>query len=169
MAPLVPKAPAPSAAPALDQGADQPGALARSLEPLPWLPVLETGNATVDREHRQLIEDANAVHALVGAGGSWGELVETARLMRDRCVEHFATEDAVLKATRYPDYTRHIRAHRRILTEIDTIIADMESAAAPTRLHWELALSLRGILVDHLLRDDLRYKSHLMYYDSPRS
>ncbi len=141
---------------------------ASALEPLPWLAILETGHEEVDREHRQLIEDANAVHVIVAGGGSWSELVATARQMRDRCVVHFATEDKVLKATRFPDLARHLRAHRRILAAIDAIVADLESTAAPNRFHWELALSLRGLLVDHLLRDDLKYKSHLMYYEPPR-
>lgn len=141
---------------------------ASALEPLPWLAILETGHEEVDREHRQLIEDANAVHGIVAAGGSWTELVATARQMRDRCIVHFATEDKVLKATRFPDLAKHLRAHRRILTEINTIVMDLEGADTPNRFHWELALSLRGILVDHLLRDDLKYKSHLMYYEKPR-
>ena len=141
---------------------------ASALEPLPWLAILETGHEEVDREHRQLIEDANAVHGLVAAGGSWPELVATARQMRDRCIVHFATEDKVLKATRFPDLAKHLRAHRRILTEINAILTDLEGTDTPNRFHWELALSLRGILVDHLLRDDLKYKSHLMYYEKPR-
>lgn len=141
---------------------------ASALEPLPWLEILETGHEEVDREHRQLIEDANAVHVIVAGGGSWPELVATARQMRDRCIVHFATEDKVLKATQFPDLARHLRAHRRILTEINAIVTDMESAETPNRFHWELALSLRGILIDHLLRDDLKYKSHLMYYEESR-
>lgn len=140
----------------------------RGLEPLPWLDILETGNAQVDGEHRQLIDDANQVHALVSEGATWEQVVTTARAMRERCALHFATEDKVLKATRFPDVDRHLRAHRRILLEIDTILQDIEGAEQPTRLHWELVLSLRGILVDHLLRDDLKYKSHLMYYEPPR-
>ena len=142
---------------------------ASKLEPLPWLAVLETGNETVDHEHRQLIEDANAIHAIISAGGSWADLVATARTMRDRCIEHFANEDKVLRATRFPDRDRHLRAHHRILTEINGILVDLESVATPNRLHWELALSLRGILIDHLLRDDLKYKSHLMYCETPRT
>jgi hemerythrin-like metal-binding protein len=89
--------------------------------------------------------------------------------MRDRCIQHFATEDKVLRATQFPDRDRHLRSHRRILTEINGILVDLESVTTPNRLHWELALSLRGILIDHLLRDDLKYKSHLMYYEAPRA
>lgn len=151
---------APTTSTAIDQ--------ANRLEPLPWLPILETGHEAVDREHRQLIEDANAVHAIVSGGGSWSDLLATAREMRERCIRHFATEDEVLTATRFPDRERHLRAHKRILKAIDSIIADLDAAAPPNRFHWELALSLRGLLVDHLLRDDLKYKSHLMYYEAPR-
>lgn len=141
---------------------------AQLLEPLPWLPVLETGHDEVDREHRQLIEDANLIHAIIGERRPWADLVAAAREMRDRCVGHFATEDRVLKATRFPDLDRHLTAHRRILKEVGGIVAQLEAVATPNRLHWELALSLRGILLDHMLRDDLKYKSHLMYFEPPR-
>lgn len=133
-------------------------------EPLPWLPVLETGHPDLDREHRELIDDANDLLALVKRRAPWPELLESARRMRDHCALHFQNEDRILRAARYPDRDRHRRAHRRVLAEMNGILAELEAASTPTRLEWELALSLRGLLVDHLLRNDLKYKSHMMAF-----
>jgi hypothetical protein len=40
----------------------------------------------------------------------------------------------------------------------------VRATAEPSPLHWELALTLRSLLVDHFLRYDLQYKSHVMYH-----
>ena len=44
----------------------------------------------------------------------------------------------------------------------------MESVNVPEDRHWALALTPLNRLVDHCLRDDLKYKSHLMHYEPPR-
>jgi hemerythrin-like metal-binding protein len=137
-------------------------------EPLPWLPVLETGHPDLDREHRELIDDANDLLALVRRRAPWQELLAAARRMRDHCGPHFENEDRILRAARFPDRDRHRRAHRRVTAEMNGILAELESVDAPTRLEWELALSLRGLLLDHLLRNDLKYKSHLMAFTAPQ-
>lgn len=40
---------------------------------------------------------------------------------------------------------------------------------SPEDRHWALALVPLNRLVDHCLRDDLKYKSHLMHYEPPRT
>ena len=138
------------------------------LAPVPWLPILETGHAEIDHEHQGLIEDTNTILAIFTRQEPWPVLQAAARTMRDRCVAHFEHEDHLFKALRFPGADRHRRSHRRIMAEINGILATLETVDTPNRLDWELALSLRGILVDHLLREDLAYKSHLMHVDGRR-
>jgi hemerythrin-like metal-binding protein len=135
----------------------------RTLLPLPWLPVLETGNPAIDRQHQELIDDANTVQALVVREGAWTELVAAIGKMHRDCAIHFADESKLLAASNYADAAEHALEHQRILGEIGQIHGIVRSAPTPTRYHWELALTVRSLLVDHFLRYDLRYKSHLMY------
>lgn len=130
---------------------------------LPWLPVLETGVVTIDREHRRLIDDANALQALLAAGAAWSRIVARARKMRDACIDHFRDEEALLAREAYGDAAAHMAEHRRVEAELRHVVALMESTAAPGPLRCELAWSMRTILIDHLLRFDLKYKSHLLY------
>lgn len=69
----------------------------------------------------------------------------------------------MLSASRYSDATEHALEHQRILEDIAQIHKIIHTVAVPTRYHWELALTLRSQLIDHFLRYDLRYKSHMMY------
>ncbi len=134
-----------------------------ALQPFPWLPVLETGYADIDRQHHELIDDANVVQELVVSKGDWIELVAAIGKMHRDCAIHFADESKLLAASNYADAAEHALEHQRILGEIGHIHGIVRAAPTPTRYHWELALTLRSLLIDHLLRYDLRYKSHVMY------
>ena len=136
-----------------------------SLQPLPWLPVLETGHEETDRQHRELIADANAVQDIVIQRGEWTDLTTAIGKMQHDCALHFADESKLLANSGFSDSHAHELEHRRILDEIGKIHGIIRAAPTPTRYHWELALTLRSLLIDHFLRYDLQYKSHLMYYE----
>ena len=135
-----------------------------ALQPLPWLPVLETGHASIDSQHRQLVDDANAILALVLARADWNKLTACIGKMHRDCQLHFADENKLLSESGFSDATAHALEHERILKEVAEIHGIMRAAAMPTPLHWELAMTLRGLLMDHFLRYDLKYKSHVMYH-----
>ncbi|HWA49632.1 MAG TPA: hemerythrin domain-containing protein [Dongiaceae bacterium] len=150
-----------SRAPAMPQG---DAALAH----MPWLPILETGHQEIDQEHQVLLEAINVILAIFARRGAWPELIAAVVTLRDRCAEHFRNEDRLFRAMRFPGADRHRRSHRRILAEINGVIAALETVDAPAQADWDRALSVRGLLVDHLLREDLAYKSHLMHVGTSR-
>lgn len=51
------------------------------LQPMPWLPVLETGHAEIDLQHRELVDDANAVLEQVIQRSDWPKLVAAVERM----------------------------------------------------------------------------------------
>jgi hemerythrin len=136
----------------------------RVLQPLPWLPVLETGYDDIDSQHRELIDDANAVHALIVERDDWPALTSALDKMVHDCQSHFAEENKLLSGSGFSDATAHALEHERILKEVERIHEVVRAATGPSPLHWELGLSLRCLLLDHFLRYDLQYKSHIMYY-----
>jgi hemerythrin len=139
-----------------------PAEPAGGTEPFPWLPVLEMGNEDIDRDHREAVEEGNRLVRLLDARDSWAETLELLRQARDRSARHFDNEDRILKRTRYPGADAHRRAHRRILAEFNAILAELEIVTDPQPQHWERAHAPRNLLVDHCLKDDLKFKSHLM-------
>jgi|SRR5687767_12109898 hemerythrin-like metal-binding protein len=134
------------------------------LQPLPWLPVLETGFADIDSQHRALIDDANAIHALVVARSDWSKLATAVGRMHRDCQLHFADENKLLSGSGFSDATGHALEHERVLEEIAEIHGIIRATTHPSPLHWELAMTLRSLLIDHFLRYDLKYKSHIMYH-----
>ena len=109
------------------------------LRPLPRLPVLETGHTEIDLQHRELIDDANAVLEQVIQQSGWPKLVAAVERMQRDCTTHFADESMMLSASRYSDTTEHALEHQRILEDIAQIHKIIRTVAGPTRNHWELA------------------------------
>jgi len=136
------------------------------LQRLPWLPVLETGHEIIDEQHRHLIDDANEVYELIAAGGDWARLTAVMGRMHRACAVHFAEENKLRARLNFSDAAVHALEHKRLLERVDDIHALISMASVPTLLHRELATTLRSLLLDHLLRYDLRYKSHIMYFGS---
>lgn len=131
------------------------------LGPVPWLEVLETGWSAVDEAHHRLVDHANALLELLERDRDRTDVAAMAAVMRADCVAHFREEEKIMAAAGFAGVMRHRAEHLRIEREICGIADGLRSAAAPSHLHI-LVLAFRGLLLDHLLRYDLSYKSHLM-------
>jgi hemerythrin-like metal-binding protein len=133
------------------------------LPPIEWSDILEIGHAEIDDDHRRLIDDVNALRQAVVDDRPWGDLVGRAKEMADHCVRHFRREEAILAREGYAGLELHVEEHRRLERSIGDIIYLMDNASPGAPLKLELLGTFRTLLVDHLLRYDLDYKSHLMF------
>ncbi len=126
-----------------------------------WIAALETGIAEIDADHRQLVEDADALVTALTTRRPWPEVIALLRRMQADCIAHFAREDRWFAETRFPGAAAHTARHRALEGEIADILAAVEATAEFTPAAAEMALAFRGLLIDHFLRQDLAYKSHL--------
>jgi len=131
---------------------------------LRWSDAFAIGIAEIDRDHRELIHDAETLIKLFQARNPWAEIRKQAERMAERCIEHFRREEAILEKDGFPARQQHALEHRRIESEIADILKSVREAADPPAADVvEAVMFFRSMLVDHLLRYDLRYKSHLLY------
>lgn len=132
--------------------------------PLVWIDAFTIGVPEIDADHRLLIEDAAAIVELLRGGRPWPEVEARARLMARRCSEHFRREEAILDRDGFAELAAHKGEHARIEAEMQDIAARLGGAGGqPTPAMVEAGLYFRAMLIDHLLRYDLAYKSHLLY------
>lgn len=128
-----------------------------------WLDALNTDHPEIDDDHRRLIDDTNIILAVLALDRPWAELIELVLRMRANCVAHFRREEQILAHEDYPDIAGHAAEHRRIEQELATVVDDLAEIPNPSPPARELALYFRSLLLNHFLRYDLRYKSHLLY------
>jgi hemerythrin len=148
--------------------ADNPPPPVAVPETFPWLGFLEIDDGAIDRDHREAVAEGNRLLELLAHRKSWPDVVATLRQARARCARHFETEDRILAQTRFPEQEQHRRAHAHILAAFDGILAELEAVTTPEEHHWQRAHAPRDLLVDHCLKDDLRFKSHLMQMGAQR-
>ena len=76
-----------------------------------WSPDLETGNAVIDNQHKQLIAALNALYDAYLNGKEHQEVARTMDFLVGYTIKHFADEEALQAKHKYPDYFAHKQAH----------------------------------------------------------
>lgn len=133
--------------------------------PIQWLESLETGNATIDGEHRALIAQCNALRELV-ADPCRGALAEAIADLRLALANHFASEAEILLSTRFERLDAHRREHQEILDRMSAFARQAESANAVAE-RVEIIRAI-GLLLIEMMIHDLDYKSHLQFTSNIR-
>ena len=92
-----------------------------------WDPALETGDPTVDEQHRQLYELVNEMNDTVASGrsdeliaASFGRIIEYAR-------SHFAYEEALMERIGYPGIETQMWQHREFAKEVELLWSEILS------------------------------------------
>lgn len=94
---------------------------------LEWKKSYETGIASVDHEHRTLIELLNRLHERLDADPSPEEVDEFLAEVHTRIAAHFALEERIMREAGYDDYPGHKADHERLLDEIRDIMEAYEA------------------------------------------
>ena len=123
-------------------------------------PDLVTGNALLDREHRQLFDAINRLMDACGQGQGRAVLQQTLNFLNDYVKKHFGDEEALQKKSSYPGMAAHKQFHenyRSQLADASRVIA----AEGPTIKAIGDLNRLVGILVTHIRREDKKLAAYL--------
>jgi len=91
-----------------------------------WKDEFSLGIASVDLEHRELINLINDVHAMMGEGGGHDRVVASLGEIHARISAHFALEERFMRNTRYADYPAHKADHEALLDGLRDIMDRVE-------------------------------------------
>lgn len=107
---------------------------------LEWKDSFRLGIEEVDYEHRELIDLINAAHGLIGPGASVERLEAALGEIHAAISGHFALEEKIMAARRYPARAEHKADHERLLDDLRDIMeetverATLDEAALAGRL-----------------------------------
>lgn len=131
-----------------------------------WREAMNTGDPTIDADHRHLVDLINAFEAALAGGGA----IEHKRIARvllglvEYTGEHFKREEDIQLAVRYPYHDSHRRSHRDVLKKLSAIVGDYtKTPDGPERdrMVRDLGAFLKEWLVDHIIQSDLRMKPYI--------
>ncbi len=120
-----------------------------------WRQEFELGIASVDHEHKELIDLINDLHAGLEGDATPEMLSAFLGEIYARIAAHFALEEKVMRDVRYRGYDEHKADHEELLEAIREIMDDYE-AGAFAELSDVLAERLRAWFADHFRDQDAR-------------
>lgn len=114
---------------------------------------LETGNAVIDKEHRELFDAVNRLTEALAVGVDISTIKPTINFFSDYVNRHFAHEEQLQKNSQYPSYAAHKAFHDKYKTDLNVIFAKFVtskvSAADLVKLNSQV-----GLLVSHIRTED---------------
>jgi hemerythrin len=127
------------------------------LRPVPWLASFAIDEADIDSEHRSMIDLCNELCCLT----AFDSASARQRLLDEDVVammtHHFNTEEKVFDDIGYPETHGHRQEHNHLRWLITPLYVSAHDNGFAQSL-----LKVRTGLVEHIIRHDLGYKSHLL-------
>lgn len=120
---------------------------------------LETGNAVIDKEHRELIDAVNKLMDACSSGKGLDQVHKTSDFLNDYVKRHFAHEEQLQQQSGYPGFAAHKAFHekyRQTLTDITSGFTSEASFGDLTKLNGHISL-----LIAHIKTEDKRLGAFL--------
>lgn len=120
-----------------------------------WSDDFRTGIASLDFEHRQMIDLLNEMAAAVLPGGTGEQVADFLGEVYAKIQAHFALEERIMREHRYAGYAAHKAEHERLLDQIREIMENQEGAG-DRDLRATLGSRLRDWFMVHFHEQDAK-------------
>ncbi|HTH18387.1 MAG TPA: bacteriohemerythrin [Magnetospirillum sp.] len=124
-----------------------------------WNPSFSVGQPVLDADHRKLIDILNQIYDAWTNNTSTVELGRLFDELMDYTDHHFTREEAKLSSRDYSDLNRHHAAHERLRELVMAFRSRHLAGQQADTLTEEMAKFLKSWLLDHILEEDMRYKT----------
>ena len=126
-----------------------------------FTPDLETGNSTIDAQHKQLIQAINNLLNACASGKGRAELEQTTKFLSDYTAKHFADEEKLQQQNHYPDCTNHKKYHEGFKVVVANLVKKLNTEGATVPLVGEVNSAIAGWLITHIKREDTKVAEHI--------
>ena len=127
---------------------------------LKWTNVLTVGVPEMDAEHKALIARVNQLNQAVIKCRDKATIKRVMDSMLAEAAIHFRNEEQLLLEWKYPERAVHAIKHSLLMQQLHHIRSEFETPA--TTFMGELkGLQINQLLIDHLLKEDMKYRDFL--------
>lgn len=130
-----------------------------------WSKDLETGNALIDSQHKELFERINALLAACAAGKGRAEVVNTTKFLYEYISRHFSDEEQLQLRYKYPDYANHKQYHEGYKRVVRELAEQLNKEGPTVVLVGKVNSSIAGWLINHIKREDVKVAAHVRAQD----
>jgi len=130
------------------------------IDSVEWTPDLESGVDVLDAQHRRYFELVNAFLQRASRTPSTPEtvsdLAETFNFLRQYAVEHFSTEQEIMRRANYPDFELHEKQHLYFLKHVEELYQQMKSKGYSAALAREVNYYTIEWFIRHIRVTDMK-------------
>jgi len=108
---------------------------------LRWKPSFTLGIASVDTEHRDMINAINSVYATLADEHSEQEVNRVLGEIHAHISAHFALEERLMRAAGYAEYAEHKNSHEQLLDQIRDLMDSFSADPVAGRFLLQDSLS----------------------------
>jgi len=126
-----------------------------------WSKDLTVGVAEIDEQHQQWIQRLNDVAAAIAAHKGPIQLGQTLAFLVDYTQQHFATEERLMAAAKYPGLKTQLAQHKELTETLKDLVRDFDEEGATTKLAETVNTYLGNWLLTHIREQDLKFGKFL--------
>ncbi len=125
-----------------------------------WSNFLRVDVPEMDEEHQQFIARVNELNRAILESEDKATVALAMERMLSDAASHFLHEEEMLAHCDYPELEAHAAKHTELVAQFDRV--KQEFAAADISFVWAAkGLRIKQLLVEHLLREDMKYRDFL--------
>ena len=129
------------------------------MAPRQWTKTFETGHPVIDGQHIKIFGFLDKIESLL-TGDDGDATVATCKAFRAFMVKHFADEEDILRQAEFPRLRQHMEEHSRVMGQMKKFF-DNCNESCRTGNADSCMEDLSFHTLDHIIRLDLGFKSHL--------
>jgi hemerythrin len=118
-----------------------------------WTPALETGHPTVDAQHKKLFEMVNDLHRGIVKDQGKEIMGPILNRLAAYTIEHFGTEEDLMRSTKYPNLERHKSKHVGLTSQVRELVSKYNEGELT--LPSTLSKFLTDWLITHIRQEDM--------------
>ncbi len=126
-----------------------------------WSADLETGNTAIDTQHKELIIAVNNLLDACASGKGREALKQTADFLYSYTAKHFADEEKLQLASKYPDYQNHKKEHEDFKKVVHEMVAQLNTEGPTVAMVGKVNKTIAGWLIRHIKQQDKKVAAHI--------
>lgn len=126
-----------------------------------WVKELESGNAVIDTQHRELFDAFNTLFDACARGEGKAELLHTIDFLSQYADKHLTEEEQLMIEYHYPDYAAHKTRHTILRRQIAAVIEDYHQSSLSRLVVAKVNSIMSSWLVEHVLVWDIQLAAYL--------
>ncbi len=122
---------------------------------IPWNEKYEIGIDELDRQHRDLVGQANELHKALSKSANKEQIKSAIRGMEEFVRVHFADEEWIMEMCQYPAREEHYRSHELMKKEATDFLEALEKDRIPAPN--QVLDTLRDWILEHIGKEDSEF------------